>query len=104
MQAIAVAIMKKASSLPKVKTEDARKNRRRVLLIAITFLLFGVSFPLYAIGLSGIDLAIAQPVFSASIFVATITLSVLLFHERINLQRIAGVAVIIAGIITVIAK
>lgn len=93
IQAFAVAVMKKASTHPK-----------RFLLLAITFLLFGASFPLYAIGLSGIDLAIAQPVFSASIFISTIALSALLFREKVNLQRITGVAVIIAGIITVIAK
>lgn len=104
MQALAVATMKKASALAKEKTEVLGKRHSKILLMAITMILFAVSFPLYAIGLSGINLAIAQPVFSASIFVATIVLSVLLFHERVNVQRIAGISVIISGIITVIAK
>lgn len=104
MQALAVATMKKASELTKEKTEALGKRYGKILLVTITMILFTVSFPLYAIGLSGINLAIAQPVFSASIFVATIVLSVLLFHEKVNVQRIAGISVIISGIITVISK
>lgn len=104
MQSLAVATMKKASALPKEKTEVLGKRQGKVLLMTITMILFTVSFPLYAVGLSGINLSIAQPVFSASIFVATIVLSVLIFHERVNVQRIAGISVIISGIITVISK
>lgn len=104
MQALAIVLMKKAPSLSKEKTDSSKRNRQRPLLIAVSFLLFGLSFPLYVIGLSGINLAIAQPVFSSSMFVSTIVFSVLVFHEKIILPRIAGVVVIIAGIITVISN
>lgn len=73
------------------------------LLVAAAMVLFGGGFPLYATALARARLSIAQPVFSATTYVAALAVSLLVLREPIVPLKIAGIAVIIAGITLVAA-
>jgi multidrug transporter EmrE-like cation transporter len=92
LQAIAVAMMKKSSN------KIPRKNR---LYILLTGGLYVVSLPLYAKGLSELRLNIAQPVFTATMFIITAVLSILVFHEKFRRSLLLGIALILSGIVVI---
>jgi multidrug transporter EmrE-like cation transporter len=73
------------------------------VLIVLAMGLFAGGFPLYATALSRAKLSAAQPVFSATTYVATFLVSLLILKEPIVPLRVAGIAVIIAGITLVAA-
>ncbi len=100
MQGLAIAFMKKAAM-----QKHNKNNRSKSHLIYFTLcgILFFISFPMYTIGLSALNLGIAQPTFSAVIFVTSSVLSILIFKEKINIRQIAGIVVIVSGIVTVIS-
>jgi multidrug transporter EmrE-like cation transporter len=68
------------------------------LLIIAALALFGGGFPLYATALGRTKLSIAQPIFSATTYLATLLVALLILKEPLVPLKIAGIAVIIAGI------
>jgi multidrug transporter EmrE-like cation transporter len=68
------------------------------LLLVTAMAMFGGGFPLYATALSRAKLSTAQPIFSATTYLATILVSLLVLKEPLAPLKIAGVAVIIAGV------
>lgn len=64
----------------------------------IGILSFGVSFILYSVVLTRMNLSIAYPTMTGVGFVIISIVSVLLFHESISLVQAGGLALIIAGI------
>ena len=73
------------------------------LLMLCAMMLYGGCFPLYAIGLSRSRLSTAQPVFSATSYLAIALVARLFFNEPLMPLKIAGLAVIITGIVMVVA-
>ncbi len=73
------------------------------LLVAAAMALFGGGFPLYAAALGRARLSIAQPIFSATTYLATLLVSLLILKEPLAPLKIAGLAVIITGITLVAA-
>ena len=65
-------------------------------------LLYGPSFMLWASGLAKMNLAIAQPVFSGSMFLFTILISMLFFKENLARYKYLGFVAIIAGILVLV--
>lgn len=66
----------------------------------ITWLAFGLYFAGFLVWLTilkDVDLGRAFPM-TATIYVATLTAAVVLFHERLNPMRIMGVVAIVAGV------
>lgn len=99
-QAAGSALLKYATSF---KTGE-RKNKFKFRLFAgLSMLAFFLSGPLYALGLSRMSLSVAQPVFSAVMFLTTTLISILIFKDVIKRHQAAGIAVILAGIIAVIS-
>ena len=74
-----------------------------MLLILFAILLFGCGFPVYTYGVSLTKLSMAQPVFSATIFITTTLASTLLFRERLSLLQVLGMCGIVVGILMVVA-
>jgi multidrug transporter EmrE-like cation transporter len=73
------------------------------LLMAGAMVLYGGCFPLFAIGLSRSRLSVAQPVFSATSYVAIALVALLFFKEAFVPVKAAGLAVIILGMVLVVA-
>ena len=73
-----------------------------ILMIALAMILFTTGGLLFARGLSRMKLSVAQPVFSATIFLMVTACSVLVFHEQLSILQLAGMATIIGGIVLVI--
>ncbi len=100
---ISAAFQTVATALIKLSSNYKTCNKKRFF---ITFggamLLYGGGFALYALGLSGLNLSIAQPVFSSTMFLGTALISIFFFKDKLSLQQIAGLVVITAGIVTVI--
>ncbi len=72
------------------------------LLMLCAMMLYGGCFPLYAIGLSRTRLSTAQPVFSATSYIAIALIAMLFFNEALAPLRVAGLAVIIVGMVMVV--
>lgn len=73
-----------------------------ILALVAGILLYLASLPIYIRCLSRLKLSVAQPVFSGSMFMYTILISVLIFKESFAIYKIAGFAAIFAGIIIVV--
>lgn len=71
-------------------------------LVGLAMLLFTAGGLLYVRCLSRVRLSVAQPVFSATIFLVVTSCSVLIFHEQLTTFQLAGMATIIGGILLVI--
>ncbi len=67
-------------------------------IVLVGFLLYFLGFLIWLTILKDVDLGRAFPM-TATIYLATLATAVLLFHEQLNLTRIAGVVVIIAGVV-----
>ena len=85
-------------------TLDDRSGLGRLIAHALTTPVVFLGFGLYFCGfliwltiLKDIDLGRAFPM-TAVIYVSTLAAAVLLFHERLNVTRIAGVLVIAVGV------
>jgi multidrug transporter EmrE-like cation transporter len=63
--------------------------------------LFGGCFPFYAYGLSKMKLSIAQPVFSVGTYLAVAIAALLFFREQYSFLKIAGLIVVIGGVVMV---
>jgi multidrug transporter EmrE-like cation transporter len=59
---------------------------------------FGISFFFMAAALSGTDLTLAYPMMSAMVYLILLFVGAFVFHEKITLMRIGGMAFILAGI------
>lgn len=94
IQASSTALIKYSTKLKVQKPE----SKIHILVFFIAMFLYGPSFALWAEGLSSMNLAVAQPVFSGSMFLFTILLSVLFFKENIKPYKYLGFAAIIGGI------
>ncbi|MHB1005901.1 MAG: EamA family transporter [Chloroflexota bacterium] len=71
-------------------------------LMGLAMVLFTVGGLLFARGLARMRLSVAQPVFSATIFLMVTACSVLVFHEQLSALQLAGMATILGGILLVI--
>lgn len=96
---IAAIMQALAMSLLKIATGNKRKNG---LTRGGAALLFAISFPIYMRGLSALSLSVVQPVFSATMFLATILFSVLFLKERVSTRQVTGGIVILFGIVVVL--
>jgi multidrug transporter EmrE-like cation transporter len=72
------------------------------LLFGVALVLYGASFPLFATALGRIKLSVGQPVFSATTFLVSTAVSLLLLKEAISLLQGLGMVVILAGIVMVL--
>jgi multidrug transporter EmrE-like cation transporter len=100
VNALASSVMKHATNL---KNSPAPDLPRFWLLMFLAMAMYGGSFPLYVMGLSRSRLSAAQPVFSATSFLAITLASLLFFKETLVPLKAAGLAVILAGIAMVVA-
>jgi multidrug transporter EmrE-like cation transporter len=73
------------------------------LLFVGTLALYGASFPFFATALGRMKLSVGQPVFSATTFLVSTLVSLLLLKESISFLQGLGMVVIIAGIVMVLA-
>lgn len=73
-----------------------------VAIIGLAMVLFTIGGLSFARGLSRLKLSIAQPIFSATIFLMVTLCSVVLFHEQLSALQLAGMATILGGILLVI--
>jgi Membrane transporters of cations and cationic drugs len=95
VQASGSAVMKLATAA----NAGPAPNRGRFLLLAFAAMaLFGCGFPLYMVGLSKLKLSVAQPIFSASMFLATTGIALVFFREAMGLRQAIGLALIVGGI------
>jgi drug/metabolite transporter (DMT)-like permease len=67
-------------------------------MVWLGFGLYFLGFLIWMTILKDVDLGRAFPM-TAAIYLATLATAVVLFHEHLNLTRLAGVAVIIVGVI-----
>jgi multidrug transporter EmrE-like cation transporter len=95
VQSSASALMKFAMKFNSGPIPDRGKF---ILFMGLAFALFGLSFPLYLQSLSRLRLSIVQPIFSAAIFLTTISIALIFFRESIGLVQFLGIALILSGI------
>ena len=95
MQALAMALLK-------IVVIKYKKRKFKVILNAGVVMLFAFSFPIYLQGLITLSLNVVQPIFSATMFLATILLSAFLLKEKIRVRQITGGFIIIIGIVVVL--
>ncbi len=93
------SVMKYAMSY---RTTPAASTAVYWLLMLAAMTLYGGCFPLFAIGLSRSRLSVAQPVFSATSYVAIALVALFFFREAFAPLKIAGLVVIVAGIVMVV--
>lgn len=96
MQALAMALLKMSTG------NDNRKHSKKGFIKGGAVVIFSASFPIYMRGLSVLSLSIVQPIFSATMFLATILISAILLKERVRVRQVTGSIVIILGIIIVL--
>jgi multidrug transporter EmrE-like cation transporter len=90
-----------AAAMIKYSTRVKQANpggKRHILIFWIAMFMYGPSFLLWASGLARLNLAVAQPIFSGSMFMFTILLSMLVFKENLRPYKYLGFAAIVAGI------
>ena len=73
-----------------------------ILLFILAMSCYGIGFPLYTWCLSRLNLSIAQPVISGSMFMYTLLISIFIFKESFAMIKIFGFASIIGGIVLVV--
>ena len=95
VQASGSALMKYASTFNAGLAPDRGKF---FLFMGIAMALFGCGFPLYVAGLSRLKLSIAQPIFSATMFVTTTAIALLFLREAMGPVQFLGIALILSGI------
>ena len=66
--------------------------------IVIGLGLFGISFFFMAAALSRAELTLAYPLMSGIVYLLLLAIGFFIFHEKITLMRIGGMAFILAGI------
>ena len=103
---ILAAIMNAAgSSVLKYSSAYRASPSSKPALYYLIFLgamaIFGASFPFYAYGLSKMNLSVAQPLFSVGTYVTVALAAFFLFHDSFSLLKIAGLVVIIGGVMMV---
>ena len=79
---------------------SAKKNLSLVLLVC-GLLIGAMNAFFYTKSLKGINLNIAYPVFSAFSIILVSVISIVLFREGINIQKIIGICVIVSGVIII---
>ena len=62
---------------------------------------YGISFFLYSVVLSRIELSKAYPVSSVAGIIVITVLSILIFHEQYSVSKITGIVLCLAGIILI---
>ena len=72
--------------------------------IVIGLGLFGVSFFFMAAALSRAELTLAYPLMSGVVYLLLLAIGFFIFHEKITLLRICGMAFILAGITMLASK
>ena len=98
LQAVSAALIKLSS---RMKQEQPDK-KLYIWVFILAFLLYGPSFFLWAQGLGWMNLAVAQPIYSGTMFMGTLLLSMLMFRERIKPYKYFGFLAIIGGIVLVV--
>jgi multidrug transporter EmrE-like cation transporter len=98
VQASGSALMKYATSF---KAGPFQSQPKFLAFTAAAMVLFGCGFPLYMVGLSRLKLSVAQPVFSASMFVVTTIIAMTFFRESIRAGQVVGLALILGGIASI---
>lgn len=98
LQAGSAALIKYSTYLKKVKPE----KKVNIVVFWVGMFLYGPSFLLWASGLAKMNLAIAQPIFSGSMFLFTILISMLMFKEKLPPYKYLGFFAIVAGIVVLV--
>ncbi len=93
VQAIGVAMLKSTMNSPD----------KNIISMGLAFVFMIVGFPIYNIGLKKIKLSVAQPLFSATLFLTCTLLSLVVLHEAIYVNQIIGIIIILAGVAIVIS-
>ena len=94
IQASSVALIKYSTRLKTLKPE----SKSHIFVFIAALILYVPSFVIWAYGLSKLSLAIVQPVFSGSMFLFTILISILFFKEKLAPYKYLGFVAIISGI------
>jgi Membrane transporters of cations and cationic drugs len=72
-----------------------------IALLSIGLGLGAVNAVLYTKSLKGIELNLAYPIFSAGTLVLVTALSLFVFREGISATRLAGIGILIAGVVVI---
>jgi multidrug transporter EmrE-like cation transporter len=94
IQAGAAAMIKYSTKL-KAAHPDGKLH---ALIFVVAMFMYGPSFALWASGLAKMNLAVAQPIFSGSMFLFKILMSILIFKEHLSPYKYLGFAAIVGGI------
>ena len=98
MNAAGSSVLKFASNY---RGSPGSKSGLYVLLFLGAMAIFGGSFPFYAYGLSKMRLSVAQPIFSVGSYVALALIAFFFFNDSYSPLKIAGLVVIVAGVLMV---
>jgi multidrug transporter EmrE-like cation transporter len=98
LQAASAALIKYSTHLKKIHPD----RKINILVFWIGIFLYGPSFMFWASGLAKMNLAVAQPIFSGSMFLFTILISMLMFKEKLATYKYLGFLSIIAGIVILV--
>lgn len=98
LQAGSAALIKYSTHLKMIRPQ----SKINILVFGVGMILYGPSFMLWASGLAKMNLAVAQPIFSGSMFLFTILISMLLFKEKLAPYKYLGFLSIIVGIIVLV--
>ena len=83
------------------RAQVGERNAIYILLFLSALAAFVGTFPFYAYGLSRLHLSVAQPVFSIGTYAATALVAVFAFHEPYSLMKIAGLLVVVVGVLMI---
>lgn len=76
-------------------------GHKRLVVLGSAVGVHGFGFLCFAVALTGIPLTIAYPVLIGGTVGCVTLLAVLLFHERLTIRHLGGIALIIAGMLLV---
>lgn len=82
------------------KSISAKQNNLQwYIIFCVGLIIAGTNTYFFTKSLKDINLGIAYPIFSAFSIALIIVISILLFHEKMNLINILGALIIIIGIV-----
>jgi small multidrug resistance pump len=90
--------MKDAGSLGKLGLGKMIELAITNLWVWLGLASFGIAFVLYSVVLSRMKLSIAYPIMTSCGYVIVVVAALILFGEQLSLLKLAGIAIIAAGI------
>ncbi len=102
-----VALALIGTTLIKLGGHDEGRNLFQIAGISITqkliigVVFYGVSFLMYIVVLTQMQISLALPIASAVNSVAVVIIGLIIFHEQLNLGQMIGIGIVLVGVLVI---